>query len=158
MDRLFRFLEWFGAISLFFVMALTVVDVFGRYLLNSPLPGSIELTRVGIAVVVFCALPSITARRGHVSVDLFEKRMTQSFVSTCDRIFLLLFAAGLFAIAWRMYQLGVRSASRGAVTEYLHIPFAAVEYFIAFMTGVTAVAALAHAFMPLEGKKPEYMD
>ena len=69
-DRLFRALEWVGAISLFLVMSLTVVDIVGRYMLNSPLPGSIELTRIGIAIVVFCALQSLTARRGHVLFGL----------------------------------------------------------------------------------------
>ena len=159
MAGFFRFLEWVGAAALFAVMSLTVVDVVGRYFLNSPLPGSIELTRVGIAIVVFCALPSLTARRGHVSVDLFESRLPPAMVRASERVFLVLFAVGLAVLGWRMYLLGVRSADRGAFTEYLHIPFSVIEYFMALMSWVTAVSALVHAFLPVGGKmKMEQVD
>ena len=153
MKAMFKCLEWIGAMSLLFVMSLTVVDVFGRYLLNSPLPGSIELTRIGIAVVVFCALPTITVGRGHVCVDLFESRMAKSFINACDRLFLLFGAVGLTVIAWRMYQIGIRTSEREAVTEYLRIPFAYTEFFIAFMSAVTAISSLIYAFLPLEDSK-----
>lgn len=159
MDRLLRILEWIGAASLFAVMSLTVADVLGRYLFNSPLPGSIELTRIGIAVVMFCALPALTARRGHVSVDLFEGAMAPAFRFAADRLFLALFAIGLAALGWRMWLLGARSAERGAFTEYLHIPFSLVEYFMAFMAIVTAAVALVHAFLPAAKKEaPEQTD
>ena len=42
---------------LFAMMALTFVDVIGRYVVNSPLLGAYELTEVLLALVVFGAVP-----------------------------------------------------------------------------------------------------
>ena len=46
-----------SAAVLFGLMALTFLDVLGRSILSQPIPAAPELTRLGLAVVVFVTLP-----------------------------------------------------------------------------------------------------
>jgi hypothetical protein len=46
---------------LFFMMALTFVDVVGRYLFNTPVYGGFEMTEVALATLIFAGLPLVTA-------------------------------------------------------------------------------------------------
>ena len=45
-----------GALVLAAMLALTLADVAGRYLLNAPVNGKTELTRIMMAVLIACAL------------------------------------------------------------------------------------------------------
>ncbi|MGI9509960.1 MAG: TRAP transporter small permease, partial [Geminicoccaceae bacterium] len=62
-----------AAVLLFAMLALTCVDVIGRYLLNAPINGKTELTRFMMAGLIASALPVISAGGGHISVDLFDR-------------------------------------------------------------------------------------
>ena len=53
-------LELLASVVLFLLMLITCIDVVGRYLFASPLPGATELTEVGLAIMVFAAIPVIT--------------------------------------------------------------------------------------------------
>ena len=48
--------------ALFAIMALTFFDVGGRKLLDNSIPGSLELTELLMVVVIFAALPLVSAR------------------------------------------------------------------------------------------------
>ncbi len=60
------------AISVFAMMMITVVDVFGRYILNTPLRGASELVGLLLAAMVMLGLPSVSARREHIAVGALE--------------------------------------------------------------------------------------
>ena len=47
-----------SAAVLFLMMVITTVDVFGRYVLNQPLPGGFEMTEMALAVLCLRALVS----------------------------------------------------------------------------------------------------
>jgi len=53
-----------GAMIVLGMMVIVNIDVFGRWLLNSPLPGTFELTEMGIVAVVYLQLAhTVRARR-----------------------------------------------------------------------------------------------
>ena len=60
------------AVSVFAMMMITVVDVFGRYVLNAPLRGASELVGLLLAAMVMLGLPSVSARREHIAVGALE--------------------------------------------------------------------------------------
>ena len=72
LGRLEILLNVFVAVVLFALMTLRCVDVAGRYGFNAPVPGASELTGLGLALLIFGALPIITAHSEHVSVSLIE--------------------------------------------------------------------------------------
>src|SRR3546814_13262355 len=60
----------FAATILFCLMVCTFVDVVGRYVFNSPLPGALELTEIMMASLIFTILPVVSARSDTITVDL----------------------------------------------------------------------------------------
>jgi len=137
-----------ASMALFALMCLTFADVLMRSIFNAPIEAATELIRMGIALIVFAALPVLSARNQHIAVDLLDgpfrkfrlERVRDAFVA-------LACAAMLWWPAGRIVDLAVRAKSYGDVTEYLQIPTYYVAYFVAVMTYLTAVALIGRAFL-----------
>jgi TRAP-type mannitol/chloroaromatic compound transport system permease small subunit len=94
----------FGAVCaalILTIMILTTVDVIGRYIIGSPLKGSVEISEILFLSAVYLGLSYTHLFREHVGVDLlishFSKR-TRLFLET----FMLLLALLTYGVlAWR---------------------------------------------------------
>ena len=67
-----RFISSLAGVVLFFIVAVTCVDVIGRYFFNAPLYSGSELVQVSMAGVIFLSLPVMFFRHEHIIVDLFS--------------------------------------------------------------------------------------
>ena len=67
-----RVLGFVAAAVLFAMMTLTFVDVFGRKFFTKPIYGAYEITEFLMGMLIFSALPLVTARQGHVTIDVFD--------------------------------------------------------------------------------------
>lgn len=137
-------LELASSVVLFLLMLITCVDVVGRYLFASPLPGATELTEIGLAVMVFAAIPVITWCGGHIVVDLLDRVLGQSVVKGLNVLAALVISASLYFVGDRIYDMGARSLSRGTITEYLAIPTGYLVQYIAVMSWITAAGMLTY--------------
>jgi TRAP-type C4-dicarboxylate transport system permease small subunit len=135
-----------GAIALG-LMAMTVVDVAGRYLLNAPLAGAYELTQYGLALLIFAALPQVTAAGEHVSVDLFEKAMPAWARRALAVLWAVVIAAALLFLAWRLTFLAERLARYGDSTPTLKVPLAPLAWIMAGSAVLSGLLALAQPFL-----------
>jgi len=116
--------------TLFFLMALTFVDVISRSVFAAPLSYSAELTEMAMAIVVFASLPIATLKGNHIVVDLFDGVFTTRGAVIRD---FLVDAVCLFALAYpayRVWTIGTRSKGYNEVTEILGIPQYYLIYFI----------------------------
>jgi len=138
------FLELIAALTLFFLMALTCADVFGRYFLDNAVDGATELTEMGIAILVFAELPIVTWRGGHVVVDILDKMMGSTVIKVLGLLSAFLMSTSLYFLAVRIYELAARSHRRGEVTEYLQMPVGYIVEYIAIMSWVTAGAMITY--------------
>lgn len=138
------FLELIAALTLFFLMALTCADVFGRYFLDNAVDGATELTEMGIAILVFAEMPVVTWRGGHVVVDILDKMMGSKLIKILGLVSAFLMSTSLYFLAIRIYELAERSNNRGEVTEYLQLPVGYIVQYIAFMSWVTAGAMITY--------------
>lgn len=136
-----RLLQLVAALLLLVMMAVTFVDVIGRYVFNRPLPGAFELTEVLLALVIFVGLPIVTARREHVTVDLLTGRLPGPARRGLARLSLAVTAAVLALLTWRLALLGRDYSSYGDATVYLGIPLGPVALVMAVLTGVSALVA-----------------
>ena len=117
------------------IMALIVfVDVVGRYFFNLPVTGSYEL--------MFIALPAVTARRQHVTVDLIDTVLPRRADRFLQGVVNLVCAVALGGMAWHLWILGAKAAEYGDVTSFLRIPLHPVAYGMAGLSGLAAIAAL----------------
>ncbi len=132
----------FVAVVLFLLMALRCLDVIGRYLFNAPVPGASELTGLGLALLIFGALPIVTARSEHVTVSLLEMIIGERS-RAIERVFLLASSLVVLAImAWRLWVRAGTLAAYSDSTSYLRIPLAPFAYFMSAMAAIATVVVV----------------
>jgi TRAP-type transport system small permease protein len=156
-NRALRVADGFFAIVagavLFGMMVMTTIDVFGRYLLNSPLGFAFEMTQLAMAAVVFAALPSVTLRGQHVTVGLFENAFT-GWVRALRNVLIALVAAGsCFYLAWRLSTLAARFLRYGEITTVLHVPVGYVAWLGVVGLVAAGLAALVLAGAAIRGRE-----
>lgn len=138
-----------AALALFGIMWLTLFDVSGRKLLDSSVPGSLELTELMMVAVIFGALPLVSLRGEHVVFDsldpLLEARLRRWQGAFVDA----LCAALLTGMAWLMWSKAGQMAGYGDTTAQLKIPQPPFVYAMSVLCGVTAVVHLLLMFDPV---------
>ncbi|PFG11227.1 TRAP transporter small permease [Marinobacter sp. LV10MA510-1] len=135
-------LELVAASVLFLLMLTTCLDVAGRYLFNSPVLGATELTRLGLALMVFAAMPVITYRGGHIVVDLLDNVLGQKVLKVLGLVSALVISSSMYFLGVRIFELGERSIRRGVVTEFLGLPSGYIAEYIAIMSWLTAATMI----------------
>ena len=136
------FLNLIAGILLMGLMAITFVDVLGRYIFNKPLTGSAELTQVTLCLTIFAVLPVIAWRNEQVVVDIFDSYFSPRLDLIRTLFFHLLGAIALGFLGQRLWLLGERSLSHHEITEFLHIPVGWPIQFIAGMCWFTALTLI----------------
>ena len=126
------------------MVVITCDDVIGRRI-DRPLPGAIEMIELLMGVLVFGALPMVTADREHVTVGLFDGALGKSIRLLRDRVVNIVSAAVVAVIAWRLFAKAIEMAKFGDASNYLGLPLAPLAFFMAAMTAVTVCALVLHA-------------
>ncbi len=138
-------LGWFAAAVLAALMLLTCVDVAGRYLFNSPVYGAFELTEMMLAALIFAALPLVSLRNDHVTVDLFDP-VTPDWLLRVQHVAAC--AIGFVCTAYLAWRLWIRAGNllaAGETTAQLKLTIAWLAYGMAALMGISAVAMLVLA-------------
>ena len=131
-----------AAIILLILVALTCVDVIGRYIFTMPLTGAVELVRICMAGIIFFSFPIMFLKGDHIIVDLigFLKR---GYIGWLLALLLLVIAIGVAVMLGdRVYDYAIRALEDGDTTEYLRIP----RYIV---VGFITAAIFSAAFMSL---------
>ena len=136
--------------ALFAIMALTFFDVNGRKLMDTSIPGSLELTELLMVVVIFSAMPLVTLRGEHVVFDSLDGWLPQAVKTTQRALVNLLCAAAMLALAWLMWDSGGQFAASGETTAQLKILKAPFLYGMSVMCAITGLIHLS-----LIGKPPK---
>lgn len=127
------------------MVALTFVDVLGRRLFNTPVFGANDITEHLMAIIIFTGLPLLTARRGHLSIDLLDHWLLRPAWRPWHKVVDVLIATVLALIAWE-YVAAVGEAQQIAdVSPALNIPRHWMYGYIAVTTSLAAVLALLAA-------------
>jgi TRAP-type C4-dicarboxylate transport system permease small subunit len=148
-----RFLELVISLCLLTMVAVTVIDVAGRYFLSAPLPGGYEISELLMGLTVFASLPLASRAEGHLTIGLLTDRL-QGGPRRWHRIVILaVSAASLAFIGWRMgVQAGIVASSM-ASTGSLRIPLwpvAAIMSGLAWLSCFVTTVLLARALMGLD--------
>ena len=154
MSQLIRFAKLAATIplmlavtALFLMMAMTFADVVMRSALNTPIEAATELTRIMMAIVVFSALPMVSGRAEHITVDLLDPIFPDWMARWRDAIVSLVCGAMLWLPAERVGVLAERARDYGDLTEYLGIPQFYIGWFIAVFTYLTASALVGRGLI-----------
>lgn len=129
-----------AAVLMFGLMSLTFVDVAGRNLFNRPVNGTSELTEIGLALIIFLMLPSVTLRGQHIVIDLIDNVTGPRSQSILEALGALLGLAMFALIAWQVWVQGNKAMAYEDLTPTLRIPMGPVLYGMAAFAAVNAFA------------------
>jgi TRAP-type C4-dicarboxylate transport system permease small subunit len=144
-----RWLTAVAAACLAVMAVLTVLDVLGRYLLNRPLPGTLEISEFAMALLVFFGLGLTGLAGGQVVVDILSERFPPRLRASADAINALLGVTLWALIAWRGGAQAWHLRLRGEVSTYLGLPAYPFLYAVAFGCAVMALALVGRLFAAL---------
>jgi TRAP-type C4-dicarboxylate transport system permease small subunit len=127
------------------IAGIVVANILLRWLLDSQVPGDIELVQIGTALTIFAFFPLCQARRGNIFVDTFTMRLPQRARDILDALWDLLYCGMVLIIAWRL-AIGAYDALRSnTVSMMLGLPtgwaIAACAVMAAFLALVAAATA-----------------
>lgn len=141
-----RLLEWLcgtlGAVALFAIMALTLVDVSGRKALSQSVPGSLEMTELLMVVVIFAGLPLVSLAGEHIVFDSLDSVLPRAVRRVQGVLVDLACTAGLLGLAWVMWTKAGEMAGYGETTAQLKLAKAPFVYGMSVLCAVTAVVHL----------------
>ena len=146
LSRIRKFVETLLILTLSGMVLLTFIDVIGRRLFGAPLYGAHDATEHLMAIMVFCGLPLLTAARGHLTVDLFDKWLLRPGMAWWHRLVSALVAAVLLLIAYEFYNSAIEAGQIQEISQSLSIPRAGMYAFISFASLLSALAALLGCF------------
>lgn len=138
-----------AAAALFGIMALTLVDVLGRKLWSTSLPGALELTELLMVAVIFASLPLVSLHGEHVLFDSFDARLSPQLRRFQQALVNVLCAALLAGLAWLMWTKAGQMASYGDITAQLKWPVAPFVYAMAVLCALAAAVHAAQVLWPL---------
>ena len=144
MKRLQTLLAGTAAMALFAMMVLTFADVFSRKFLGNSITGAVELTELGMLMMIFCALPLASIASEHVVFDLFDRLLPASWVRAQETVANVLTALILAGAAWIIWLRALRTAEMGDTTATLVIRLAPFQQVVAVLV---LLAAVAHAVL-----------
>ena len=140
------------AAMVFMLMMITCIDVLGRDLFNLPLPASFEITRLALGMMVFIALPLVSAHDEHVTIGLFNGlfkgravQRKQCVVALFVALLCVVWARELWIQADALYQQNERMM-------FLKIRLAPFVYAMSVLTMLTALVHLVQAWQKLTGR------
>ena len=150
-----RRIMWICVISIMIMMFLTAFDVCGRYFLNKPIQGALEVTEILMVMMVAAGFAYTQKKKGHISVELFVARLplrVQKVIYVFDHCVCL----GLYIlITWQCAKGGLVQWRNSVTSGGIEIPLWPFYYFLALGSGVLCLAFLCDILKILhgEGKK-----
>ena len=132
---------------LFFMMLLTIADVFLRKVFSQSILGTVEVTEFMMVILLFFAVTQTEILDGHVKVDLIMSRFgerTQALVDTITQLVCFLLF-GLFTWSTLVYAAKMRAS--GEVSQDLWLPVYPFIYVVALGCALLAFSLLIKSFM-----------
>ena len=115
-------LAYAGSYVLFGMMLLTISDVIGRYIFNSPITGAFEITEAMMVTMVFFFIGYAQAKKSHVAVDLVVNLLPEKLRVIIDIITHTLSLLMMILIAWMSMLRWLELMRIKEYTAILHIP------------------------------------
>jgi len=131
------------------MMTLTFLDVTGRKFFAHPIYGAYEITEFMMGVLIFSALPLVTAREDHVTIDVFDHFIAPAIGRWQRFVVNLLSSVVLAFLGWRLWILSASHLHTNEVTMTLHIPHGPFSRAFAVLALLAAAASLAVALAHL---------
>ena len=139
-----RVMVYIAAVALFGMMAVTVIDVIGRYFFNSPLMGAYELVGILLAMAGTWAMAYTQIQKGHIRVDFVFRRFPKGGQGILTSLAHFVGLIAFSVLTWRLIVFAdyYLSLTKGSATDTLGIPLFPFVVITAIGTGMLALVLL----------------
>jgi TRAP-type C4-dicarboxylate transport system permease small subunit len=161
-----RFVHWLvslafaaGAAAMVAIMILGTVDVASTYLFRHPVPASLEIQEVLLAVIIFLGLGHAQAGNNHIEVDLFTSSMSERLRRLCRLVGLIVGAFVFAVISIRSWGLAMSSLKAGETASALFaFPIYPGKFLVAIGAGIAALECLRQILARFSRQTPAASD
>lgn len=135
------------------MMLLGFADVFGRYILNSPITGTLETFEILLPGIVLFSLAHTQRAKAHIAVDILYTRFPpslQRIVGIAINIWAILFFA---VVTWRSTLIAILHWHTGRRISNLPVPIYLIDLFVpvgALAICLVLISQLLRSFAGLE--------
>jgi len=113
-----------SGVILVILMFLTSSNVIGRYLLNKPVIGAIEVSVIIFIMLIMLVQPWVQAGKAHLGLEFVLERLSPKKADICRMVALIIEFIVVFLLAWQSGRFALRNwfyASHG-VEDYYYWP------------------------------------
>lgn len=146
-----RALGLIAGAALFTMMALTFVDVIGRYGFHHSIFGVAEIIEALMMIAVFSGLAFITAKNEHITVTLMEPLVSRLMAGTQRWMSVAMSVGCTLLICWQMFRHALDLLGSGKRTAVLELP-QWIEPMSAAMLSLVGFALLLLALARTRGR------
>ncbi len=129
------------------MIAVTAADVVLR-IFSRAVPGAYDLVRILAVIAITCALPYVTAIKGHIAIEFFYHRFTRRGRLILDTAFRLVSLVLFSLLTARFITYGLMLRAAGQVMPTLPVPVFWMPWLISFSCVLVALIVLYHLFHP----------
>lgn len=161
-DALIRFngrvaqaLAGVAAVFLVMIAVVTFCDVFARYLFLRPFTFTVEVTELGMALMVFLAVGLVTHDDAHINVDVVTLRLlaaTRAILGLITNVLALTF---VLLMCWRLWLQAFFLLGKGDKTQIWGIPYWPVAVVMAAGSLLIATGILVQIVRVMRGMRGE---
>jgi TRAP-type C4-dicarboxylate transport system permease small subunit len=113
---------WLAAVALIAMMCVTVVDVFLRYVFNSPVRGSYDLVEATLVIFVFHGMSTAFLHRKNITIDLIDTLVGERTVAVLVRVSDVLSIVAVLLFTYAMLVPAMQAFAYGDRKLELQLP------------------------------------
>lgn len=118
-----RIMNNISVVMMLLLTAVTIIDVTGRFFLNKPLPGTIEVTELSLVLIVFLAFGFTEYYEEHIVIDTVYELMPKAVKKILYMVAGLISFAIILLMSWQLYVYAGRMLAGHYETGVLKIPY-----------------------------------
>lgn len=156
-ERATLFLARIAAAALAVIALATFCDVIGRYFFKTPFSFTVELTEMGMAVLVYFGIGLVTHENEHISADFLISRLPPKLGALLAVVTNLMALGFVGLVIWRLWLHADYLFQKGDVTQNWRVPLWPIAFASAFgslflLTGVLLQLIAAWTILSGEGR------
>ncbi len=146
-SRLIILFAYIAGLSVLSMMAITVADVILR-IFNIGITGAYDLVRAFGVIAVACALPYVTAAKGHIAIEFFYHKCNHQGKLLLDFLFRICSLVIFGGLAIQTFRHGLSLYRSGEVFPNLGMPVFWIPFVISFNCFLMMIVFIYHLIHP----------